>query len=396
MQGHIFPLSNGKHTASYPQVLQNKNRSSSRNRRRWSRSRIQCCKGHDEKSWMEMVQWTRIPQWADDIKEGGMRKPKSLYTHDDWVIHRSSTRHVRHLISSLSSRVILSLIPPVSILTGIAALVAVYNTAVGVWMKGFFPLPLLHASSLPFQLTAPALALLLVFRTEASYARYEEGRKTWTCLIAHVMDFARQSNAWIRHDSHLNHRLLNYLASFPLALKCHIIYGSDLRRDLATLLPENDVSFVLSSRHPPNCIIQLMSECLRQVHLNDHERNSLDSHLSEFSESIAVCERLIGTPIPLSYTRLTSRFLVLWHITLPVILWDQCEWMVVPATFISAASLFCIEEVGVLIEEPFTMLALDKICSSAHDNIREMLQIHKLIIAEEGTLFTDRLGSNSN
>ena len=71
--------------------------------------------------------------------------------------------------------------------------------------------------------------------------------------------------------------------------------------------------------------------------------------MSCFHEGISVCENLIGTPIPLSYTRLTSRFLVLWHLTLPIILWDDCHWIVVPATFISAASLFCIEEVRSLL-----------------------------------------------
>lgn len=65
----------------------------------------------------------------------------------------------------------------------------------------------------------------------------------------------------------------------------------------------------------------------------------------QLQEGIGVCDQLMGIPIPLSYTRLTSRFLVLWHLTLPVILWDDCHWNVVPATFISAASLFCIEEV---------------------------------------------------
>jgi len=71
-----------------------------------------------------------------------------------------------------------------------------------------------------------------------------------------------------------------------------------------------------------------------------------DVNISQFNESISICERLIRTPIPLSYTRLTSRFLVLWHLTLPVVLWDDCKLMVIPATFISAASLFCIEEVS--------------------------------------------------
>ncbi|GLJ21594.1 hypothetical protein SUGI_0401020 [Cryptomeria japonica] len=327
-----------------------------------------------------------------------MRKKKLVYNHEDWLKHRSSTRHIRHFMSSLSSRVILSLIPPVCIFTGIAALVGAYNTVVGEY--GFLSLPLIHANSLPYQLTAPALALLLVFRTEASYARYEEGRKAWTRVIGLVTDFARQANTGIRHpdDTHLKHQLLDYIMAFPFALKCHIIYGSDIRCDLERFLPENDISVVLSSQHPPNCIIQFMSECLRQLHLNDHERHSFDSHLSQFNDSIAVCQSLIETPIPLSYTRLTSRFLVLWHLTLPIILWDQCEWIVVPATFISAASLFCIEEVGVLIEEPFPMLALDQICSLTSDNIREMVRIQKLIDerlhTKEGKLFADKLGSN--
>ncbi|CAL1363866.1 unnamed protein product [Linum trigynum] len=45
------------------------------------------------------------------------------------------------------------------------------------------------------------------------------------------------------------------------------------------------------------------------------------------------------------------------------LLQDDCHWIVVPATFISVASLFCIEEVGVLIEEPFPMLVLDELCT---------------------------------
>ena len=74
--------------------------------------------------------------------------------------------------------------------------------------------------------------------------------------------------------------------------------------------------------------------------------NFQESKIFALHEGICACEQLMGIPIPLSYTRLTSRFLVLWHLTLPIILWDDCNWIVVPATFISAASLFCIEGVG--------------------------------------------------
>ncbi|PPD90275.1 hypothetical protein GOBAR_DD12778 [Gossypium barbadense] len=294
-----------------------------------------------------------IPDWADRIQERGMQQNRALYNHEKWVHHRSSLRHLRHLLSSLQSRVILSLVPPVLAFTSVAIVVALYNTAVDLhWFPGFFPV--LRASSLPYQLTAPALALLLVFRTEASYSRYEEGRKAWTKVIAGTNDFARQ---------------------------CHVMYGSDIGRDLQNLLEVDDLALILNSKHRPRCIIEFISQSLQLLNLEESKRTMLESKISCFHEGIGVCEQLMGIPIPLSYTRLTSRFLVLWHLTLPIILWDDCHWIVVPATFISAASLFCIEEVGVLIEEPFPMLALDELCIVNQNNIKEAIATEKDIQA---------------
>lgn len=122
-----------------------------------------------------------VADWADEIKERGVRRRRKLYTPPEWAEHRSSRRHLRHLISSLSSRVILSLVPPVSTLTAAAAVLAAYNSAVSNdVLPPFFPL--LHSSSLPYQLTAPALALLLVFRTEASYSRFQVIQKLYTSI----------------------------------------------------------------------------------------------------------------------------------------------------------------------------------------------------------------------
>ncbi|KAG9446999.1 hypothetical protein H6P81_013127 [Aristolochia fimbriata] len=125
-----------------------------------------------------------ITDWADEIKERGMRQRRLLYNHDTWLTHRSSLRHVRHLSSSLSSQVILSLVPPVLVFTAFAAALAAYNTAVVTnLLPG--PFPMLRASLLPYQVMAPALelALLLVFRTEASYSRFKEGRKVWARVM---------------------------------------------------------------------------------------------------------------------------------------------------------------------------------------------------------------------
>lgn len=147
-----------------------------------------------------------------------MKQSKPLYKHDDWVRHRSSLRHIRHLLSSFSSRVILSLVPPVIAFTSVAAVVASYNTAV-LWHLLPEIFPVLRASSLPYQLTAPALALLLVFRTEASYSRFEEGRKAWSKVISGTNDFARQVIVSVEKDSSLKTALLQYIMAFPVALK---------------------------------------------------------------------------------------------------------------------------------------------------------------------------------
>ncbi|KAG2284930.1 hypothetical protein Bca52824_044534 [Brassica carinata] len=324
-----------------------------------------------------------VPNWSDSIKERRMQQKRSLYTHENWVRHRSSLRHLRHVSSSASSRVILSLIPPVSFFTTVAILIAGYNSAVGSGLlpSGFFPV--LRASSLPYQLTAPALALLLVFRTEASYSRFEQGRKAWVKIITGTNDLARQVVSSVNGSSGdelvIRDALLRYIAAFPVALKCHVIYGSDVADDLRNVVEEDDLSLILQSKHRPRCVIQFISQSLQLLNLDSTKIDTLESKMLQLQEGIGVCDQLMGIPIPLSYTRLTSRFLVLWHLTLPVILWDDCHWNVVPATFISAASLFCIEEVGVLIEEPFSMLALDELCDMVLSNIDEAVESENVI-----------------
>lgn len=103
-------------------------------------------------------------------------------------------------------------------------MIASYNSAVALdWLPGIFPI--LRSSSLPYQLTAPALALLLVFRTEASYSRYEEGRKAWVGIIAGTNDLARQVICSVDSsgdESIIKDLLLRYIAAFPVALKVKI------------------------------------------------------------------------------------------------------------------------------------------------------------------------------
>lgn len=110
------------------------------------------------------------------------------------------------------------------------------------------------------------------------------------------------------------------------------------------------------------CLLQVISETLNKCRVGQFERVAMDANLTQFHDNVGACERIFKTPIPVAYTRLTSRVLMLWHLALPYGLWETCGWLTIPATFMSAAALFYIEQVGVMIEEPFWILPLDSIC----------------------------------
>ena len=62
--------------------------------------------------------------------------------------------------------------------------------------------------------------------------------------------------------------------------------------------------------------------------------------------------------MPHGCCRHTSRFLVIWLASMPFTLWKSCGLAMIPATGLIAFLLLGIEEIGVQIEEPFSILPL--------------------------------------
>jgi predicted membrane chloride channel (bestrophin family) len=109
--------------------------------------------------------------------------------------------------------------------------------------------------------------------------------------------------------------------------------------------------------------------------LTDQEKIAIDDGLVGVSNSLAVCDKLLSTPIPLGYTRSTVRFLWLWITLLPFALsrtfsefsigtwWERQPVAELPVLlfvmlFISFVFL-SIEDIAVQIEEPFAILPLE-------------------------------------
>ena len=74
--------------------------------------------------------------------------------------------------------------------------------------------------------------------------------------------------------------------------------------------------------------------------------DSLRAYCAEMVHAASASQRLFETPIPVSYTRHTSRSLMLWLLSLPFALWTIMGTSMVPAclviSYVSAHDLRCI------------------------------------------------------
>lgn len=113
-----------------------------------------------------------------------------------------------------------------------------------------------------------------------------------------------------------------------------------------------------------------------------------DKSIIILGECTSICDKIYSTPVPLVYTRHTSRFLSLWILLLPCALYSAFTslgqvWTVLPASAIMAFFLFGIDELAMQLEEPFSILPLQVFCD-------ELLVARKILVGKRETSLDKR------
>ena len=82
--------------------------------------------------------------------------------------------------------------------------------------------------------------------------------------------------------------------------------------------------------------------------------------------SIGADEWIFSSPVPLVYTWHTARFLSMWLLLLPLAMYDEfmTGWELIPESAMISIFLFGIEELAVLLDEPFSILLMQLFCNS--------------------------------
>ncbi len=230
-------------------------------------------------------------------------------------------------------------------------------------------------------LVGVALGLLLVFRTNASYDRFWEGRKQWGAIINECRNLARAASVYIASAPDLVRPLLLWTTAFTFATMNRLRGQADLGA-MATRFPADELRAVLAENHTPLAVSRrmtgLLAEARRRGEISDYVLMSLDQNVQLLIDYMGACERIRNTRIPYAYMVHLRRALILYCFTLPFALVGRFGWLTSLAVLLVAYVLYGIEEIGVEIEDPFGRddndLPLEQFCETIDANLASVAE----------------------
>ncbi len=202
-----------------------------------------------------------------------------------------------------------------------------------------------------------ALGLLLVFRTNASFDRWWEGRKLVGAMVNRARDLSRQSAHMIDGDDGSERsELRRMIAGFFALTRQHLRGERDLSPVEAVLGPELRAAME-PAQHRPAVMLSWISGRLcalaRAGRLTEHRLAVMDANLTALHDSLGGCERILRTPVPFAYAQHIKTFLMVFTFTAPFAMVDALHGYTPVAAAVLAFALYGIDEIGVEIEDPF-------------------------------------------
>lgn len=209
--------------------------------------------------------------------------------------------------------------------------------------------------TLAHTLVGVALGLLLVFRTNASYDRYWEGRRLLGLIVNRCRDFARQVAAYV-DDADTRAKIANLIPAF------YWLSAETLRRSTSLgraerLLTEEQRRALAGVAFPAPVVLRWIAEHLhaeaKAGRLSEARLHVMDGNLTSFNDSLGGAERILKTPIPFAYAQHIKIFTVLFCFSAPFAMAEVMGWATPIASGLLALALFGVDEIGVEIEDPF-------------------------------------------
>eukprot|EP00467_Chlorarachnion_reptans_P008663 CAMPEP_0114516352 /NCGR_PEP_ID=MMETSP0109-20121206/17279_1 /TAXON_ID=29199 /ORGANISM="Chlorarachnion reptans, Strain CCCM449" /LENGTH=445 /DNA_ID=CAMNT_0001696729 /DNA_START=26 /DNA_END=1363 /DNA_ORIENTATION=+ len=285
------------------------------------------------------------------------------YTSYDWFKNLRSLLFLKSdILKRISSHLLFNIV--------VAALGAA-------WFH-YYPETFFNPGAIGHTLSGAALSLMLVFRTNSAYDRFWEARKILGAVVDNSRGLARIAPTALPPQAAADFGRM--LVTFPYMLRIHLtgrgqqkVRDTSDAPDVVPFMDENQIRTVDSYFSKPFATLSMMNKILdsQQAKYPGEDpaktlemlpqRQILQRNVNLLAANTGACERIQGCPVPLSYSRHLSRYLTIWSATLPFVLAPLLGWYSIPVITLICWSLFSIEEVGHMIEEPFFALPYDQV-----------------------------------
>lgn len=237
-----------------------------------------------------------------------------------------------------------------------------------------------HTPTTVHTLIGVALGLLLVFRTNASFDRWWEGRKLLGGIVNRTRDLARQAGGYFADDDDTRKTIIRYLdAYFILATQSLRAENAlDKLGDLLTGDEKKKLEKISAARASTvlSWITLRLDEKAKEGKLSEVRLLAMDTNLTALVDYYSGCERIARTPVPFAYAHHIKLFVMLFVFTVPFAISDVMKDFTPLAAAVLAYALLGIDEIGVEIEDPFGYdpndLPLDRIAKTISTSTHEI------------------------
>ncbi len=266
-----------------------------------------------------------------------------------------------------------NMLPRLGIFAAVSAIIVVVH----------FYVTKVNTPIIPWSVVGLALGLMLVFRTNTAYERYWEGRRMWGSIMNSTQNLAIDTIAYIASDHtesfKLKQRLFKLLTTFPILVRQNLREQTDFE-ELKSFLTSSEIAVLEKSFNIPVSLIAMIKKtlymCLKLGILHQSHLTILNANLVDLSNSLANCQRIRSTPIPLAYALHLKRFVYVFCLTIPLALVGTFGWWTIPIDVFIAYAFIGIEEIGIEIEDPFgedpNDLPLDDFCDSVKHTLQDI------------------------
>lgn len=259
--------------------------------------------------------------------------------------------------------------------------------------------------TVPFNVVAllsTALAIFLGFKNNSAYDRWWEARKIWGLLVNYSRAWGRevltlsQTPDGIPSEelSAWQHRLIYRHIAFVHALRVFLRHRHDYNEngeewveapndyaDIRPFLSEEEADEVLSKHNPPNYLLliqgQELKEAYRRGWLSDYRFVQLGETLTEFNNHQGKSERIKNTPFPRPYSFFSRIFVYLHGTLVPFAFVEELGLWNIPLALLINFIFLSLDQIGETTEDPFenrpSDTPLTSISLTIEGNLKEML-----------------------